>query len=121
MGTITNVGLNTMASLIANAFTYIANGIDPTAEAATDTTLGSENTLYGSARKSATVTTSAVGMTTWDSIFYFNGPVTVREYGIFSASSAGNMLYRRVLSSNRSYVDGDSMEVIINHSFSRGE
>lgn len=119
MGTITDAGYNSMATLLIGAFPYIANGTDPTAEAYTDTALGAENTLYGSARKAAITATAAIGISTWNAVFYFTNNVTVREYGIFSASSAGTMLYRRVLSANRNYTDGDSMEVNISHTYAR--
>jgi hypothetical protein len=119
MGTITNAGLDGMATLLAAGFPYMANGTDPTAEAYTDTALGAENTLYGSARKAATATPSSVGICEWNATFYFTGNVTVRETGIFSASSGGTMVYRRVLASNRNYVDGDSMEVNVSHTYAR--
>lgn len=119
MGTIPNAGLDAMAALLADAFPYIANGTDPTGEAYTDTALGAENTLYGSARKEATRNTSSTGIATWNTTFYFTGDVTVREYSIQSSSSGGIMLYRRVLASNRNYVDGDSMEVNVSHTYAR--
>lgn len=119
MGIITNAGYDAIATLIANAFPYFANGTDPTAENYTDTALGAENTLYGSARKESTRTTTSTGTTNWNTVFYFTNNVSVREHGIFSASSGGTMLYRRVLASTRNYVDGDSMEVNVTHVMSR--
>jgi hypothetical protein len=119
MGTIPNAGLDAMATLLTGGFPYMANGTDSTAEAYTDTALGVENTLYGAARKAGTASVSSVGICTWNTTFYFTNNVTVREYGIFSEPSGGTMLYRRVLASNRNYVDGDSMEVNVSHTYTR--
>jgi hypothetical protein len=125
MGTTSDKGLESMARMINGvsapaAFTRIANGTGSTAEANNQTALVTENTLYGAARKVATCTFTSPATATWDALFSFTGNVTVRELGIFNAASSGDMLYRRLLASNRSYVDGDSMEVIITHTFARG-
>lgn len=123
MGTITNTGLEFMAKLIngvaSNEFTYIALGTDPTAENSADTALGAENTTNGSARKQATCTYISPGTASWNALFSFTGSVTVREIGIFDAPTGGNLLYRRVLSANRSYSDGDAAEFTITHTFVR--
>jgi len=119
MGTITNAGLDSMATLLIGAYPYVATGTDSTAEVNTDAALGAENTLYGSARKAATTSTSSTGIATWNVLFPFTGSVTVREIGIFSASSSGTMLYRRVLAANRTYADGDSMEITVTHTYAR--
>jgi hypothetical protein len=121
MGTITGTGLDVMAYLLSDYFTYVANGTGTTAEATTDTSLAAENTLYGSARKTGTVTFSSdkTGTTIWNVLFSFTDTVIVREYGIFTSSSGGSMLYRRVLSANRTYQDADSMELTITHTFAR--
>jgi len=124
MGTITDQGLEDMARFLngvspPSPYIYIANGSDATEESTGHTALGAENTLYGSARKAATCSYTALGISTWNAVFYFTGDVTVREYGIFNASSGGRMLYRRVLSTYRNYVDADSMEVFISHSYAR--
>lgn len=119
MGIITNAGYDAMATYLATSFPYVANGTDPTSEEYTDTALGSENSANGSARKTATTSTTSVGITEWDAIFYFTGDVTVRELAIVSASSGGTMLYRRVLASSRDYVDADSMEVHVTHTYTR--
>jgi hypothetical protein len=118
---ITNDGLNTQATLLIGAFPYIGNGTGPTAEVETDSALESENTLYGSARKAATVSTSSNGISTWDALFTITGgDVSVREYGIFSAASSGTMFYRRVLLTTRNYTDGDALEIHIVHNHARG-
>ncbi|MEN6293570.1 MAG: hypothetical protein ABFD07_16345 [Methanobacterium sp.] len=120
MGTITNDGLDTQAALLIEAFPYIANGTGSTAEAETDTALESENALYGAARKAATTSTSSNGISTWYALFAITGGnVSVREYGIFSASSGGTMLYRRVLLAARNYTDGDALELNITHTHAR--
>lgn len=121
MGTITEDGFDVMAYFLSDGFAYVANGTGTTAEAITDTALVTENTLYGAARKLAAVTFSSdgTGTTTWNVLFSFTGAVTVREYGIFSSDAGGTMLYRRLLSANRTYADGDSMELTITHTFAR--
>lgn len=117
---LTNNGLNSEALLLVEAFPYIANGIGSTAEDETDSSLESENTLYGAARKAATVSTSQTGISNWNVLFYITGgAVSVREYGIFSAASGGTMLYRRVLLANRNYTDGDALELNISHTYAR--
>lgn len=122
-GVITNIGLEFIAKnttgVADNEFVYLALGTDPTSALATDTALGAENTLYGSARKLATCTYTSTGISTWNALFSFTGDVTVREVGLFDASSGGNMLYRRVLSSNRNYADGDAAEFTVSLTFAR--
>lgn len=118
---ITNDGLNTQATLLIGAFPYIGNGAGSTSEADTDSALESENTLYGSARKAATVSTSPNGIAAWDALFTITGgDVAVREYAIFSAASGGTMLYRRVLLTTRNYTDGDALEIHVVHNHTRG-
>lgn len=117
MGTITNSGLEYIAKNINgvddNEFAYMAIGTDPTSESVSDTALGSENTQYGSARKQATCTYTSPGTAVWNALFSFTGEVTVREIGIFDAPTGGNLLYRRVLASNRNYSDGDAAEFTV--------
>lgn len=120
-GVITNTGLEYIAKntngVADNEFIYMALGTGSTAASATNTTLGAENTLYGSARKQATCTYSSTGIATWNAQFSFTGAVTVREVGIFDSSSGGNLLYRRVLTANRVYADGDAAEFSVSFTF----
>jgi hypothetical protein len=125
MGTISDLGIDAMARMLNGvsapaAFTYMANGSGATAENFTQTQLVSENSLSGSARKAATCTFTSPGTSTWVATWYITGNVTIREFGIFNASSTGTMLYRRVLEANRSLVDGDSIESTVVHIFQRG-
>ena len=106
-----------MAGLVGNtgsctAFTYLANGSGTTAFAATQTALVTENTANGSARAAATVsrtTTTATNDTLslvkqWTA----SGAVTIKEAGIFNASSAGDMLARKVLDSTVTLASADT-------------
>jgi len=114
---ITNAGLAEAAGLLGNtgsptAFTYLANGSGDTAFAATQTALVTENTANGSARASATVsrtTTTATNDTLslvkqWTA----SGAITIKEAGVFNASSAGDMLARKVLDSTVTLANTDT-------------
>ncbi|WMW22734.1 hypothetical protein RE476_02630 [Methanolobus mangrovi] len=121
MTTIPDAGLDRVANLIASDFTYMATGSSSTAEATTDTALGSENTLNGSARDVAgTITapaTEATGVTKWVHTFNFTGAVTIREIAIFNASD--DMLIRNVLTADKNYVDGESVTITVTHTQQR--
>lgn len=124
MATITDIGIETMARMLTNtspgaAFTYLATGTGTTAESASDTALVSENASYGAQRAAATCSFTAPGTSTWTKLFSFTGNVTIREIGIFSASSAGNMFMRHLLTANKTYSDGESVEITITNSVSR--
>jgi hypothetical protein len=120
-GVVTNVGLEYLAKnangVADTEFLYMALGTGSTAASATDTALGSENTLYGSARKQATCTYSATGIATWEALFSFTGNVTVREIGIFDASN--RLLYRRVLADNKPYSDAMAARFTVSMTFQR--
>jgi hypothetical protein len=121
MGIVTDKGLEYIAKLIngvsVDGFCYMATGTGSGVELYADTALGSENTLYGSARTLATCTYLATGNAKWDATFNFTGDVTVREIGIFNSN--GDMLYRRLLSGNRYYHDGDAGEFVVTMTFER--
>lgn len=105
---ITNTGKAQVALLMGDAsatpFTYLALGSNSTAAAATDTTLNTEITNHGLARAAATVsriTTTTTNDTlslayTWT--VTTPGGDTIKEIGIFNASSSGTMLGRKVVS-----------------------
>ncbi len=115
---ITNAGCAVLAGLAGNvdaqtAFTYVANGTSSTAFANTQTALVGENAnTYGLGRAAATVsrvTTTATNDTlqlakTWTA----TGSVTVRELGVFNASSSGTMLARTVLAADKSIASGET-------------
>ncbi len=121
---ITNKGLEFISKLpvgLADAsFVWFATGTGANEETAEDLTLGSENTLYGFARKQANVTYSSTGVISWNVIFASTGDITVREYGIFDSASGGNLLYRKVLDANASYASGTAAEFTVNFTFARG-
>lgn len=124
MAIVTNAGLDALAYILVDTFAYMATGTGTTTESPIDTTLESENTLYGSARKLSTTTYSSdgSGTSTWNAFFVFTDTVVVREYGIFSNDygvSGDVMLYRCVLAANRTYGDGESLEITVTHSFGR--
>lgn len=114
--TITNASLAVVSWLLGNtgsqtAFTYLANGSDNTAAAASQTALQSENTTNWSARAAATVsrvTTTQTNDTlqlvkTWT----FTWSITVQEVGIFNNPTTGVMLWRKVVSS-KTFGDTDT-------------
>lgn len=118
MATITTKGIETSARMIANispaaAFTYLATGSGSGAESASDTALGTENTLYGAERVAATCSFTAPGTISWVNLFSFSGSVTIRELGIFNAAAAGDMFLRILLNSNKTYEEGNSAQITI--------
>ena len=103
---ITASGKAEVAGLMGNtgsptAFTYLANGSGSTAFVKTQTALVTENTANGSARHVATVsrTTTTDTNDTLSLVYQWTatGAVTIKEAGVFNASSAGDMLARKVL------------------------
>jgi hypothetical protein len=118
---ITYVGKAAMAALVGNvsspvAFTYLAVGSSATAAAATDTALGSEITMNGLARASATVmqiTTTQTNDTlkltyTWTA----TGTQAVNEVGIFNAASIGTLLAHYVFTSTKNLSSTDQLIIV---------
>ena len=114
---ITNVGLAEVAGLAGDtgtctAFTYLALGSGSTAFVATQTALVTEITTVGLARAAATVsrttTTDTNDTLTLTKQWTATGAATVREAGVFNASSAGDMLARKVLASAVTLADTDT-------------
>jgi len=103
---ITSAGKAECAGLLGNtgsctAFTYLANGSGSTAFIKTQTALVTENTANGSARAAATVSRTTTTDTN-DTLslvkqWTATGAITIKEVGVFNASSAGDMLARKVL------------------------
>ena len=112
---ITNAGieyiLKNINGVADTEFVYIATGSGSTAFSVLDTALASENTLYGSARKTATCSFISPATARWNALFNFTGDVDVREYGLFDASD--RLMYRHVMSSTEDYHDGGSLECTI--------
>ena len=118
MSTLMNAGKSEIAKLLngtdtPTAFTYMAIGSGSTAEAATQTTLVTEITTNGGARAAATCSYVANYTARWTKLFNFTGNVTLREVGIFNASSSGDMLLRHVYPADKTYVNGESVEIIV--------
>jgi hypothetical protein len=118
MATITNAGKLAVAKLLNGvdsvaAFTYMATGSGSTAEAATQTALVTENTANGSGRAAATCSYVADYKARFVNTFNFTGAVTIREIGIFNAPSAGTMLLRHVLTADKVYSNGESVEITV--------
>lgn len=113
--TITNAGLAAVAKLIGEGlsedkFDYIGIGTDDTAAAATDTALGTEI----ESRADCTVTNITTNETNDTAQFVGTVSITasrsIAEYGLFNASSGGDMLSRQVQSAIN-LESGDSIEI----------
>ncbi len=100
-------------------FVHMATGTGAGAESAASTALENENTQYGAQRAQATVSYVSLGISQWSILYAFTGPVTIRELGIFNASVGGDMFLRHVLSENKNYSDGESVEITITNTNTR--
>lgn len=91
---------------------WVATGTSDTAFAVTDTTLGTEITDSGLQRVAVTatrVTTNVANDTTqFVKTFTITGTYTIKEVGIFNASSTGDMGGRTVLTVPKDVVSGSS-------------
>lgn len=115
---ITNAALAVISGLVGDtgsqtAFTYVANGTSSTAAAASQTALVAENAnTYGFGRAAATVSRVTTTQTNDTVQFYklwtATGTVSVREVGVFNASSGGTMLARSVLSATKTISSGET-------------
>lgn len=116
MATVTNKGLEIMAKQLngvtTDPVTRMATGTSSTAESTADTQLGNENAGNGSDRATCdTIAYEDTGISKWVHQFNFTGSVTVREIGLFD--SAGNLFMRQVLSVDRLYASGESLEITL--------
>ena len=116
---LTDKALESTARLILDSFKYMATGTGAGAESPDSTALGNENTQYGAQRAQATATYVPLGISQWSILYAFTGPVTIRELGIFNSSAAGDMFMRYVLSENKTYADGESVEINISNTMVR--
>lgn len=100
---ITTAGLAIVAGRIKGTGTeplYIAWGTGTTEPTAADTTLETEDTTGGYARVAGV--SSIVTVSETDDTYQVSGSITaaaalsITEWGLFDASSSGNMLYREV-------------------------
>jgi len=114
---VTQAGLDMVTNLLGDvdsptAFGYLELGDDNTAFTNSQTALISAITGNGLARAAATVTQEDTTYTD-DTLqltyqWTVSGSETVKEAGIFNASSAGTMLARKVLTSAKSLSSGDT-------------
>ena len=111
---VTNAGLaGITAALVTQGYKYLELGSDNSVYGAAQTTLGTAITASGLARVDATETQETTTATDdtlqlthqWTVVA---PTVTVREAGIFNASSAGVMLARKVLSAEVSLSAGST-------------
>jgi hypothetical protein len=124
MTTVTDTGVAAVSQIInwvspvPAAFIYIANGSSSTAEGAEQNALGAENTLYGSARATADCSYVSPATCKWVKLFSFSGAVTIREVGIFNSGTVGGtMLLRHVFNENKTYGDGEAVEITVTNQF----
>ena len=119
-GAVTNLGKKAIVGLTGDidtqtAFGYVANGSGSTDAAAAQTALVSENSGSGSDRAAVTPTseqtTSADDTLRYSKTWTFSGSKTLREFGIFNASSDGVMLARYVLASDKSLASGETYTI----------
>ena len=96
------------------AISHIAIGEDGSAPTASDTALGNEVM-----REEATYTKTGTGQGRWEAAFSITGSYTLREAGLFNASSGGTMFCRDTFS-ERTVESGDEVTVIYTVSFSSG-
>jgi hypothetical protein len=113
-GVITDTGAEFVANAfslangsIVSAFEYHACGIGTTAAAAADTTLGNVTGAPARVQGSEDVTGSKTYVTV--ATIAFTSSLAITEWGLFSASSAGTMLDRKVFSAIN-VVNGDSIQ-----------
>ena len=100
---LTDTGLSEVCKLLGNLangteFTYIAYGTGTGAEDSSDTSLGNE-TDRGLATIELTSTLAPQDTVKWYRYFVVDDDVTINEVGVFNASSGGDMLGRKKLTS----------------------
>jgi len=115
---LTAAGLAVLTGLAGNvdtqtAFTYLELGDGTTAFANSQTALASAITGNGLARASVDTVSREDTNETDDTLqltheWTASGSETIKEAGIFNASSAGSMLARTVLTSTQALTSGDT-------------
>ncbi len=115
---ITTAGESAVAKMIVGsasvaAFDYLALGDSNTAFADTQTALQSEITGNGLARAQDASTAESSGTGTVNYSWTASGTETIREIGVFNASSGGTMLCRQVLTTPRSMTSGATYEASV--------
>jgi hypothetical protein len=94
-------------------FIYMGTGTSATAESSAQTALLTENVSNGAQRAAATTSYPGLGISQWSILYAFTGAVTIRELAIYNTLVAGLMYMRHVLSENKNYSDGESVEITI--------
>lgn len=117
---ITTAALAELSGLSVNvgsktAFTYIALGTSDTAFASSQTTLVAETAVSGLARVQVTptqeTTTETDDTAQLEKQFTAGATATIKEVGIFNASSAGTMLARKVTASAHALENGNTLTI----------
>ena len=116
-GYIPDAGLVVMGKLLGGVdsvapFTYIAVGSGSTANATSTTGLATEITDSGFARVQVTPTVTG-DVCSWVTTFTATAAATVREIGLFNASSGPTIGIRGVLAENKVFAENDTYEVTI--------
>ena len=111
---IVNVGKSQMANLLgglgASSFDYVAVGTGTTTPAATDTALEAE--VVRVQTTNSLITTDVTNDTVqFEGTVDFTSSYAITEYGLFDASTGGNMLNRAVKSA-LNVGNGDSIKVV---------
>lgn len=113
---LTNAGMALLTALWGNVsspvgVTYIAYGTGTTAESASLTTLTTET-----ARVAATFSKESVYGTNdtlkWTATSTATGTVTPTEIGVFNDSTAGTMLFRRLIVGSRAFTAGQKVGML---------
>lgn len=110
---IVTAGKNLMATLLygtGTGFNAIALGSGTTSASAGDTALETEITTNGGERGSAT-TSSTDNVAEFEREFNFTGSLSVTESGILNNTTSGGTLLARQTFSELNFVDGDSLVV----------
>jgi hypothetical protein len=121
---VTNAGLTALAKLTNNTdtpnhFTYMALGTGSGAEAAGDTTLGTEIVTNGGERAAATCSYEADYKAKWVHTFTFTGDLAVREMGILNddGDPAGTLLLRHVWAAVKNVANEETMQITVKLAF----
>lgn len=119
MATIPDAALVNNAKLLGAvsggaAYTHIAVGSGSTAEANTDTTLVTELTTNGFVRAAAAGAYEATAKCKWTKTFTATADSnTIREFGIFTASEAGTMGLRHVMTADKTVDDTETFTATV--------
>ena len=116
---ITNIGLDSIISCLNTTYNYLAIGNGNTPVAINDTELNSE--LYRE-ETTNTINSSSINSNTinYYSRFIISNNSVIKELGLFSANSGGDMFFRKVIS-DIIVKDGYKLDVFVEVSVSESE